>query len=333
MAVNLRSLTRLGVGIEAANAQGTLVPATMGVPAGDMSFTPAVERKILEESNQLLAHRVAVPVKRESTLDVTTELAPETLLPVLLCSAANTAPTTGNDLPQSWVFEPSIAAPSALDTATWEISLRGSAAGRATRFGYARPTSWSIEASGETSQLSAAWMGRAEQPLPAAAAVAVPDRWIVPAALWRAWIDDTWAALGTTAFSRVRSVQFEFDPGLTPAPTFSGRPDLDMSDWWRGKLGGKLTILADHDAAAAGEIGHWRAGDKRFVRLEATNSGSAAGLRRIRIDACVQMIDDIDVLSVDDERHTVELAGDLFASDDTTAEFLAIAVDCGLGAV
>ena len=322
-------LTELQVGIEAAAAQGTLVAATRKIPYVSATLTPAQDRKTLEERGTVLADTGDVVVKQGVTLELVEEFNTETIIAALLCCAESTTPTTTANMPEVWEFEPSVTVPSTVDTATWEFAATdGAAAAYRGRFGFARPTALSIEASEGTTQLSTTWMGRALQSLAAATAVAAPDRFIVPAPLWKVSINDTFAAIGTTPFGVVRSFTFGLDPGISEAPALAGRADLDVAYWRRGRIRGGVSMVVDTDADAAGELAHWRNGDLRYIRLEASNGAAGAALRKVVIDAVGRYIDSPNVLAEADAQHTLDLNAALRA--DVAKEILRIEVTNGL---
>lgn len=328
MAILQADLTKVQIGIEAANAAGTLVAATRLIPYNSGSYEPTIERKTLEERGTVLADTDDVVVRRGSTLELTEELNTETLIGALLCSLADVSPTSVGGA-RRWTFTPAVSAPSGLRTATFEIAATDGAADTYRgRFGFARVTALSVEASADTAELTTTWMGRARQALTTPATVAAPARWIVPAVLFSIYIDDTWAALGTTRYGQVRTLGLDIDPGLTEAPALAGRSDLDTAYWRRGRIRGNLAVVVDHDGDAGSELAHWEAGDLRYVRLEADNGLTGADLRRLRIDTCSRYIDTPDVLAMDGAQHTLDLASQLRA--DSAGNILRVQITNGL---
>ena len=326
-------LTELQVGIEDAAAQGTLVTATQKVPFVSATLNPRQERKTLEERGTVLADTDDVVTQQGAELEITEELNTETILAALLCSLEHVDPAAMvANMPRTWEFTPSVVLPSTLDTATWEFGLTdGVGTHYRGRFGFARCTALSIQASDETAQLTTTWMGRADQTLAAPASLTPPARFVVPSALFSVTVDDTWAALGTTAFGRVRSLTLDVDPGIEAAYALAGRADLDVTHWRRGRIRGGLSLVVDHDADASGELGHWKAGDLRFVRLAASNGATGADLRAITIDVAMRYIDTPDVLAVDGAQHTLDLNGMLRA--DSSNNILRVQIENGLAAV
>ena len=328
MTILQSDLTSVAVGVETADA---LVAATRRVPYVEGSYTPTVERMTLEEAAGTLADTRDVVVSRGSELELTAELDTENLLAALLCSLARVSPAADASA-QLWTFTPSVAAPSGLATATWEISATdGDSAQYRARFGHARATEWSVEASGgATARLSSRWEGRAEQALASPANPDAPDRWIVPAQSFECFIDDSWAALGTSRSSTVRSLNLRVDPGLEGAPAMAGRADLDIEYWRRGRIRGRLELIVDHDASAGSELAHWKAGDLRYFRLHADNGLSGANARAVTFDFVGRYVDSPDVLARDGAVHTLALAADLRADEDRN--ILRVQVRNGLAA-
>ena len=308
MVLNL-DLTELQIGLETTG--GTLVAATHLVPFDEGSFSPGVSFKTLDEVRGINADYDDIITQRGSTLELTQELDFENLIPALECAFANVTPI-GSD-PYVWTFNPARTSFSPLATATIEIAQTDGANHYRKRFGLARPTAISIEASGETAQLQTTWMGRAAQALTAPAAVAAVSRQIIPASLFKVYIDDTWATLGTTEVGYARSFSAAYVPGLTPAHNLLGRADLDQTGWYRGRIQGTLGLTVDHDGDASAELAHWEAKDLRFIRLQAVVGADL----ELRFDHCVRYIATPDVLAADGKQHTLELDGQLRA--DTTA--------------
>ena len=326
MAILQADLTEVQIGIE--TTAGTLVAATRKIPYVTGSYRPIVDRKTLEEKGTVLADTADVVVRRGSELELTEELNTETLIAALLCSLAEVSPVALSGA-QQWTFTPAVTAPSGLATATVEIAATdGSTDTYQGRFGFARATAISIEASSDTAQITTTWMGRAKQSLTTPAAVNPPPRWIVPASLFAVYIDDAWAGLGTTQFGMMRSMKFDIDPGVTEAQALSGRADLDTPYWRRGRFRGPVSLVVDHDGDASAELVHWENGDLRYIRLEATNGLTGANLRRIRFDLVTRYIDTPDVLAADGAHHTLDLASMLRA--DSANNILRVDVVNGL---
>ena len=318
MPILQRDLSRVASGAE--TTAGTPAAATRTHPYTDGSWSPMEPRKTLEEAGGVLADTTDVVVGRGTDVSLTEELSPEMVLPAFLASLAAVTPAADASS-QLWTFTPSVSSPSGLRTFTWEVAATDGA-NRGARYerrcSHALCTSWSITAGGggETAQIRTEWKGRAEKDLPSPAAAAVPPRWIIPAQAFSLFVDDSWATVGTTLLGVVRQVTLEFDPGLAAAEMVAGRADLDLSYFRRGRLGGKLTALVDHDETTGPEVAHWRANELRYFRLHAGNGASGAAARSLTVDFVGRYIDGFDVLASADGVLTLDLAADLRADDD-----------------
>lgn len=115
--------------------------------------------------------------------------------------------------------------------------------------------------------------GRAEQSSTMTAALTpVTGRSPIASNLFKLWIDDTWAGLGTTQKTAfLRAADLSITTGLQPDYTLDGRTDLDFTQIMAQMLTGTLSLTAEHNGDAATEIGKWRSGALRFVRLAATD--------------------------------------------------------------
>lgn len=329
MGILQADLTEVQIGLETAAAPGTLVDATRKLPYVTASYRPMVDRETLEERGHVLADIDDIVVGRGSELVMTEVLNTETLIAALMCSLADAAPA-GIGGAQRWTFTPAVTEPSGLRTATVEISATdGATPGLYDgRFGFARATALAIEASSGTARMTTTWMGRARQALANAANVAVPDRWVIPAGLFKLYIDDTWAEVGTTHYGKVRSLNWNVDPGITEAEALAGRAELDTPYYRRGRIRGGLNAVVDHDEDTTTELAHWENGDRRYIRLEASNGAAGALLRRLRIDMVGRYIDTPDVIAVDGPVHTLALNSQLRA--DTANNILRVEVVNGL---
>lgn len=316
MAILNTDLTEIYFGLEAANAPGTLVTATRLVPVTEASYQAMQVRENLDEMRGIMADYEDLLTQQYSQLQITQVLDFENLIAALMCGLENETPTGAT--PNVWTFTPGRTAPVALRTATINVaSTDGSAATNNRRFGNARPTAITI-AVGDTgyATLQTTWMGRASDPLAAVPSVAAMARTPIPVGLFQVFIDDDWASLGTTAYGQLRNANIELTPGLSQAFTLSGRATLDPAGWYRSRPQGVCALTLNHDEDVNPELGHFRDGDLRFVRLQAaTGTGNTA--RRLRIDMCVRYVETPDELARAERQHTLSFQGQLRA--DTTA--------------
>ena len=326
-------LTRIQFGLEDAASPGTLVAATRLVPVIEAGYQGMQNRDNLDEMRGIMADYEDVLTRQYSQAPFTQALDFENLIPALMCGLENETPT-GAD-PTTWNFVPGRAGPVTLRTATIEIV---STDGRATpannhrRFGNARPTSIAISIPEEGyGTLATTWMGRASVDLSTPASVAALDRTPISAELFEVFIDDDWASLGGTSYGELRSANVQINPGLTQAFTKSGRAARDPAGWYRSRPTGVLALTMNHDAAATGELGHFRNGDLRFVRLQA-EVGSGTTARLLRIDAAVRYIETPDELARSDRQHTLEFQGHIRADTTSANNLLAVQVQNGFAA-
>lgn len=303
-------LDKIQIGLEA--DAGTLIPATRLVPFVEGSYESILELKEIRERKGIRATEEDVATGRGAMLDMTQELDFEHLLAALQCGFQAGDPVTDQGV-STYTFTPGVLAPVDLKTATIEVITTSGTVNRRERFGFARPTSIGIEIADDTAQLSVTWEGRAAENLAAPAAAASFARTIIPARAFKVYIDDSWAALGTTAFGSLRNMSVDYDPGLEPAYNKQGRALLDMSHWKRHRFDGSLSLSCDHDDDSNPEYDHYKARDLRFVRVEAE-----IGPKLIRMDHCVRWLSTPDLLDADGDQHSLELEGEL-RSDATAA--------------
>ena len=319
-------LTKAQCGLE--TTAGTPVAATRLVPFVSGSYTPAIDFKTLEEVRGVMARFDDIKTRQMSTFEITQEARPRehpagAALRLRLGHADGLSPNF------TWTFTPTISgALRTLRTATWELALTDGTNHYRRSFAFARPTAISIEAGESTAQITTTWMGRAGKPLAAPANVAVLARNIIPSALFKLSIDDTWAGLGGSDFDPVRSFNWAPDPALEPAYHLQGRDDLDQTDWYQGPLGGALDLTFDHDAQGDAELAHWDAGDLRFHRMLAEFNSN----RSIQIDMAGRHIDSPDVLAADGRQHTIGLNCQIRADDQATPNILSVEVKNGVAA-
>ena len=324
MAGALTALRKVLAGIE--TTPGTPIAATRLIPHMPGSgYTENQARKRLDEPRGVLGYVDDVLTRQMTTLELEQELDFEHSLLPLLCGIAGVN-GTGGSAPYTYTMPIGLAAARALDSATFQVQQTDGATPHVSRqMSYARPTSISIDYElGGTASIKSSWVGRAGGALAAAASVGVAARQVIPAELFSIDIDDTWAGLGTTAAGNVRSMGLEINTGLAPAHRYAGRAALDLDGWYYGRVEGKISVVFDLDAAAAAEVAHWRAGDLRFLRLNA-GSGAAATERQMQIDIAGRYISDPNLLGSDGEQAIVELEAE-FRVDETANNMLAFTV-------
>ena len=341
MAIALTALQRIASAIEA--TPGTAVAPTRLVPHMlGTSFTEEVERTRLDEARGVLAYVDDQVVRRGAMLELQQEFDWDLGLLAFLCgleevSGAGTGTPPNVTAPYVYTMEADPTAPTDKAAATWEVlQSDGSTDHILRQFSHARPTQIALEwGASTTTKLNTTWMGAAPVATTrtAIAASTLASRRVVPVAGWTVEIDDTWAALGTNAAANVRGLSWSFATGLTPSYHLTGRTNFDLDGWYQGRLDGSLTLTFDVDAAAAAEIAHWRAGDLRFVRLEASNGLTGANLRDVQIDQALRIITSPNLLANDGEQATVALEGQLRSDAAGAADdYLQVVMSTGLDA-
>ena len=314
MADALTALRKIQSGIE--TTPGTAVVATRLIPHEPNSgYVEGQSRKRLNEPRGVLGFVDDVLTRQMTSLELEQELDFEHSLLPLLCGIAG-VDAVGTDAPYSYAMPIGLTSARALRSATFELQQSDGATGFIQRrMAYARPTSISVEfEQGGTAMIKSSWIGQAGQPLAALQAVGVAARRVIPAELFSVAIDDTWATLGTTRAGNVRSMGLEINTGITPAHHYSGRSDLDLDDWYYGRVDGKFSVVFDLDADAAAEVAHKRDGELRFLRLLAT-TGTGTGLREFGIDIAGRYISDPNLMGADSEQSIVELEVEFRADD------------------
>ena len=305
-------LTKVQCSIEA--SAGVFLAATRMVPFLTGRFRPIHEFSNLDEMRGLMGDYEDVLVGQACELELTQALDYENILPAFLCGFQN-ANAVGN-APAVYTMTPGRTAPVALDTASWEIAQTDGSSDHFRRsFAYARPTAIGIELAEGVAQLRTTWMGRAAQALSSPANVAAVPRTPIPARQFEVWIDDTWARLGTTKIGTLRTASIAYNPGLAPAHNKAGRTDFDLTDWYRSRFQGSLSLTVDHDGDMSAELEHHFDRDLRFVRLQA-QVGTSGNVRTLRLDHCVRYIQTPDTFQADGKQHVLELVGEIRA--DTT---------------
>ena len=286
MATAIYPLRKAQLGFE--TTPGTAVAATAQY-VGDAAYTPEIEREF-----EVFPRGVRAPVtgggiakSKGSLFSFSGNLTFEEVLYPL--AAGLKAPAISGAGPYVHLFDQSlttIVAPKAI-TAEYVIE-DGTTKHFEREAAYCTARNFEVGlAFNELASLSFELFGRAEQTSTMTAALApVTGRTTVPSNLFVVYIDDTWAGLGGTAKSTlVRAATMKITTGLDPDYTLDGRTDLDMTGLRYGLLDGSLSLTMEHNADAATEIGKWRTGALRFVRLKATS-----GVKIIQFDMALKYL-------------------------------------------
>lgn len=143
----------------------------------------------------------------------------------------------------------------------------------------------------QMAKLSWSMFGRAEQTSTVTASLAALTLERVPSNLFKIWIDTSWAALGSTQKTgMLREATLTVTTGLEPEHTLDGRTDFDMVQPMYQQASATLATKFLHNADAATEIGNWRTGTRRFVRLKADNGAASTANRAITVDVSVRLL-------------------------------------------
>jgi hypothetical protein len=321
------SLRSIAYGMEATPG-ATAVPATLLVGDG-LHVSDVARWAPTQELGLRGAVRPAggVPVLGRSALRFESEADFEQVM-LFLETSLGAATTTGSGpYTHSYLVDPS-AAPQPrsatvqlrIDSGFGEIEKR--------EFTFATTRRLTLEvAEGQTSRLAAELVGRAD----AASAQAVPTTMLartpIEASDVELFVDESWAALGTTPLSgALRELSLDLLPGLEPEYTLDERVGLDFSRLRWGRLQGALRFEIDHDATSAAEVAAWRAGTQRFVRLRAASS-----TKELRVDLAGHYIGR-PVLHRDGDTESVRLSLSVDL-DPTTAQMVAVQVTNELAGV
>ena len=317
----LRSLTTVAAGLE--TTAGTLVAASRGLPAASADFHPYVERDSrvdLRGTEDAVLDEVE---RRGARLRLVQNLDYQTVIPAFQCGLQRVTPSGG-----AWTHAISWATPPALATATFEVIQsdgEGFSAGH--RFGYARPTQLTLDISEGVGSLTSMWEGRIAGALATLTRRAVPNRQFVESRAFSVAIDDAWSDAGDTPAGMVRRASLTVNTGCRPYWGKAQRVYADMTNWERQRPTGTLTLFIDHDRAADTELQHFKDGDLRVVRIEAS-MGSGNALRRLRVDAVIRYLAQPNLFEAADGQHVLTMSGEL--RPDAAGNLLRVTVANGL---
>ena len=322
---DLRPLSGLQVGLEAAATPGTPVPATVQLPFQSATYTPMRTRKLLEEPRGVMADYDDILVRQASALTITQPLDFTHALLALLCGieAATGNAVAGSATDYEWEIATRQANPQPVRTATFEAFQSDGTTEDYTGefpFGVCTEFTLNIPSGDEIATLDSTWVGRAEAiAAPTAGLDLISDREVVPADLFSFFADDTWAGLGVTGIGGdVRSATLQVNTGIMPRYNKSGRQARDMTGIYRGRITGSLQLEMDVDSHSADLIASWRSGALRFVRLHADGTSD----RYFRVDTALRFLADPEILQADGDHSTVALSA-MLRHDPTAGEMLA----------
>ena len=281
MAVAAYPLRKVQVGFE--SAPGTLVAATQQL-VGTFVLTEEIDRHFEENPRGVFVPVTAggIDIRKGAILTGEQELTYEEILYPLQSGLLLDAVPTGIG-PYVWQFLPDWATVNALKALTVEYVIDdGSTQHYEREFGFGICRSFGFDfAFGEIARMRTEYFGRATQSSTFTTSLTpLTGRSPVASNLLKVYVDDTWGGLGGTQVSTlVRSATLDIVTGRDPDYTLDGRSDLDMVGIRTGRATGTLSLVMEHTADAATEIGKWRAGSQRYIQLIVTD-----GTKIIQID-------------------------------------------------
>ena len=287
MATGLLPLRLLQLGFEA--TAGTLVPATKKV-IGSAGVKPIIEwdredfpRGIRVPNNEITA------VMKGSEITVECDLSYEQLQ-WPLHSGLGTSAAVGTG-PYVYTFANAVSPTLKSITAEFVVD-DGSTKHYQREFGYCLTSQFQISiVRNQMAKLSWSMFGRAEQTSTVTGSLTALTLERIPSNLFKVWIDDTWANLGTTQkTATLREATLTVPTGVAPEHTLDGRTDLDFVQPMYQQSNPTLELTMLHNASTATEVGNWRTGTIRFIRLKADNGAAAGANRALSIDVAVRLL-------------------------------------------
>ena len=276
MADSIVALEGVQYGVE--TTAGDIVAAdTMLELEGGGSFAPAIERVPIEDRHGVLAITRDLDVLKGSVLNYSHVLDYEQMAIALACGLA-ADPVTGAGPSYDRIWTPSLTAPDALDSASFEVLYTdGATAHLQQEFGFGSCMGFSVEGEfGGAATFSADWFGRAQQASVYTASQAPLAREEIAGGAFGLYVDSSWANLGTTQkTSLIKSFKYTVDTGVRPGYAMDARADLDMGRIIRGILGVTLEVEYWFNGDAATEYAAWKAGTLKFMSLESAGAGTS----------------------------------------------------------
>ena len=271
MANAINNLEKLQYGLE--TTAGTLVAAdTIMLAEQGGEFTDEIERVAIEEPRGVLAMVEDVDVRKGSLLTYTQAMDYESSIMIPLLTGIKTVAGTGVG-PYVYTVLPSMTAPSALASATWEVAYTDGTTKHVEReFGFGTTRKFTITFGfNQVTKITTEVFGRASQASTLTASQAALARTVIPSNLWKVYIDTAWSGLGGTQKSwLIRSGTLEIVTGADVDYTLDGLADLDFTQLLRGMITGSLQLTMAVDANFATEVTAWRNKTLRFIQLKAT---------------------------------------------------------------
>lgn len=327
MATALHKLRNLQLGFESTN--GTAVPATFKA-VGRAGIKPMIERHAEDAPRGVrLAVDEFLDVSKGAELTVETDCTYEDILVPLESGMGTVSPTGAGPYVYTYAYTLS----PTLKALTAEMVVDdGSTKHYQREYAYMVCREFEIGiAPNAATSLKYTLFGRAEQTSTVTPALTpISGRAKIPSNLWTLAIDSSWAGLGGTAkTTTLREATLSVTTGVKPEYTLDGRSDLDMTGVILDDLQATLKTKLRHNAATATEIGNWRTGTRRFVRLLADNGAATGANRKLQIDASLRLMSWD--MSDEDGQEVVDAEWEL-VYDSTASKALTITVTNGLTA-
>lgn len=284
MATASRQLRRLQIGPE--TTPGTAVAATFKL-VGDGDVTYELDREFEDFPRQVFAPLTngGIDLRAGTLINWQGNLTFEEIAHILANVLATPSTTGGDEEPYTHTFERTWNVPPTLTTYTAELTEHdGSSAHVQKESAYVTGSSVEI-AIARNSIATVRWQAfgrKGSATTETASLAAISGRTPISGNLFKLYMDDSWAELGSTQQSSViRAASLTYNNGALPKFTLDGRAAQDKVGDDFNQASGTLSVTYELDSVAASEIAHFEAGDLRFVRLAAE-----MGDKSIALDWC-----------------------------------------------
>ena len=276
--------------------KGTAVPATYKI-VGIATYTPEIDREFEEFPRGVRAPVTGggFTLRKGSMLNFEGNLTYEEVL-LFLESGLKAGVLTGAG-PYTYTYTPTINANAAtsMKTATIEFVIDdGSTKHFQREAAFAVTRSFTIDlAFNQPAKITAEMFARAEQTSTVTAGLTpITGRTQIPSNLFKVFIDASGGTIGTTQKSTlIRSATLNVTTGFEPDYTLDGLADLDFTQVDSQMLNATLDLTMEHNADAATEIGIWRSGSVRLIRLKVDNGAAAGANKAITFDGAYKYLE------------------------------------------
>lgn len=308
---SVKDLSIIQLGKEAVH--GTVVPTTTRW-IGEAIVAPNEPRIMPAIANgRLIKNKAPGTVgMQETKVTLKADLTFEQLLHVLHMSLAGGITPTGTTA-KTWAFAPTFLADPAVNSFSLQYRKTDGVTNWDEGVGFLMANFFEIQgAFGADAQITVDCFGRAvDTSVALTAAVAVPSVNFVPTSLFKLYIDDAFAGLGSTLISdALTGFKFRFDSMMQPKQYIQGRKDfssasLKAANW-------ELDPDFEWNAQIENEQAKARADALRFVRLEAIGPLiSGTDFYKITIDMVCQW-----------DQGSFDVNGDNKGNDKTTPKLI-----------